>query len=283
MAEEPEIVAAREYLDQVRRGDPIAGPPGAAGPSVARERAAGDPAPDPFGGPDPFAGPDVNAAPAGPGGIAAPRAVTALGGTTAPGRITAPGATTPRGGTTAPSGIPAPTTFAALAAPAPPLLLVPTAIGAELRDEDGVLLFGRLIELDGDANGPVVGAELPGCVCRIAVERDRRGWLVAARQGTEGVVAACHLTWRAGGHVWLATDDWYRLRGHPVRSGPSWTLTAGDDEVARIRLLPNHGLAIELAATPADAVLLLLLVAMVIRVETVSAQELVGSDGGGAG
>lgn len=283
MAEEPEIVAAREYLEQVRRGDPIAEPPDAAGRSVARGWAAGAPVPDPFAGPDP------GAAPAGPSGIVAPRGITALGGVTAPGRIAAPGGTTPRsgtaasGGSTAPRGIPAPTTFAALAAPAPPLLLVPTAIGAELRDEDGVLLFGRLIELDGDANGPVVGAELPGCVCRIAVERDRRGWLVAARQGTEGVVAACHLTWRAGGHVWLATDDWYRLRGHPVRSGPSWTLTAGDDEIAQIRLLPNHGLEIVLAATPADAVLLLLLVAMVIRVETVSAQELVGSDGGGAG
>lgn len=283
MAEEPEIVAAREYLEQVRRGDPIAEPPDAAAPPVARAPRAGDSAPDPFAGPDPFAAPDADAAHAGPSGIAAPRGRTALGAMTAPSGTTRSRAVTAPGAITASGAIPAPTTFAALAAPAPPLFLVPTAIGAELRDEDGLLLFGRLVELEGDANGPVAGAEMPGCVCRIAVERDRRGWLVAARQGTEGVVAACHLTWRAGGHVWMATDDWYRLRGTPVRSGPTWTLTAGEDEIAQIRRLPNHGLEIELAATPADAVLLLLLVAMVIRVETVSAQELVDSDGGGAG
>ena len=144
-----------------------------------------------------------------------------------------------------------------------------TDAGAELRDEDGGLLYGRLVDLPDSAAGPVVGAEMADCVCRIAAERDRRGRLVAARLADGSVVAACHLSWRAGGHVWLATDDWYRLRSHPLASGPAWKLTAGDDEVAEIRPLPNRGLEFDLIATPPDAVLLLLLVAMVIHAETV--------------
>ena len=118
------------------------------------------------------------------------------------------------------------------------------------------------------------------CVCRIAAERDRRGRLVAARLSEGSVVAACHLAWRAGGHIWLATDDWYRLRSNPVAGGPSWALTAGDEEVAEIRPLPNHGLEIDLVATPPDAVLLLLLAAMVIHAETVPLAEPVTSGSG---
>jgi hypothetical protein len=163
--------------------------------------------------------------------------------------------------------------FAALDSPSGPLFLVLTDAGAELRDEDGGLLYGRLVDLPDTTAGPVVGAEMVDCVCRIAAERDRRGRLVAARLEDGSVVAACHLSWRAGGHVWLATDDWYRLRSKPLGSGPAWRLTAGDDEVAEIRPLPNHGLEIELAATPPDAVLLLLLVAMVIHAETVPLAE----------
>lgn len=171
--------------------------------------------------------------------------------------------------------------FAALDAPTGPLFLVLTDAGAELRDEDGVLLYGRLVDLPDTTAGPVVGAEMADCLCRIGAERDRRGRLVAARLEDGSVVAACHLSWRAGGHVWLATDDWYRLRSKPLASGPAWTLTAGDDEIAEIRPLPNHGLEIDLAATPPDAVLLLLLVAMVIHAETVPLAEPAGNGSGG--
>ena len=76
--------------------------------------------------------------------------------------------------------------------------------------------------------------------------------LPQVRQQSFTLVAACHLAWRAGGHIWLATDDWYRLRAKPLASGPAWTLMAGDDELAEIRPLPNHGLEIDLVATPAD-------------------------------
>lgn len=171
------------------------------------------------------------------------------------------------------AGAPADAAFAPLDSPTGPLFLVLTDAGAELRDEDGVLLYGRLVDLPDTAAGPVVGAEMADCVCRIAAERDRRGRLIAARLSDGSVVAACHLSWRAGGHVWLATDDWYRLRAHPLASGPAWKLTAGDDEVAEIRPLPNRGLEFDLTATPPDAVLLLLLVAMVIHAENVPLAE----------
>ena len=163
--------------------------------------------------------------------------------------------------------------FAALDSAAGPLFLVLTDAGAELRDEHGARLYGRLVDLPDTAAGPVVGAEMADCLCRIAAERDRRGRLIAARLSDGSVVAACHLSWRAGGHVWLATDDWYRLRSQPLASGPAWRLTAGDDELAEIRPLPNRGLEFDLAATPPDAVLLLLLVAMVIHAENVPLAE----------
>jgi hypothetical protein len=222
VAEEAEIVAAREYLDQVRRAEPVAWrtetPPVPLAPAP-RDAVDAEPVLD--------AGDDEIVLDA----------------------------------------------FAALDAPSGPLFLVLTDAGAELRDEDGVLLYGRLVDLPDTAAGPVVGAEMADCVCRIGAERDRRGRLVAARLADGSVVAACHLAWRAGGHVWLATDDWYRLRSHPLAGGPAWKLTAGADEVAEIRPLPNHGLEIDLAATPPDAVLLLLLVAMVIHAETVPLAE----------
>jgi hypothetical protein len=222
VAEEAEIVAAREYLDQVRRAEPVAWQAQAPVAPTVREALDDEPAPDVAATPEVLAAPEA---------------------------------------------------FAALDSPAGPLFLVLTEAGAELRDEDGVLLYGRLVDLPDTTAGPVVGAEMADCVCRIAAERDRRGRLVAARLEDGSVVAACHLSWRAGGHVWLATDDWYRLRSTPLESGPAWTLTAGDDEVADIRPLPNHGLEIDLAATPPDAVLLLLLVAMVIHAETVPLAE----------
>ena len=227
MAEEAEIVAAREYLDQVRRAEPVAWQAAAPVAPPARDDEVDDVIDD------------------------------------------------------AVEDAPAPDAFAALDAATGPLFLVLTDAGAELRDEAGVRLYGRLEDLPETTAGPVVGAEMTDCVCRIAAERDRRGRLVAARLADGSVVAACHLSWRAGGHVWLATDDWYRLRSKPLESGPCWLLTAGDDEVAEIRPLPNHGLEIDLAATPPDAVLLLLLVAMVIHAETVPLAEPVLSGEGG--
>ena len=167
-----------------------------------------------------------------------------------------------------------------LVSPTGPLFLVLTEAGAELRDENGVRLYGRLVDLPDGAAGPVVGAQTADCACRIAAERDRRGPLVAARLADGSVVAACHLSWRAGGHVWLATDDWYRLRSNPLTSGPSWKLTAGDDEVAEVRPLPNRGLEFDLSATPPDAALLLLLVAMVIHAESVPLAEPVSTSRG---
>ena len=233
MAEEAEIVAAREYLDQVRRAEPVAWGPAAPVAPTAHDGAVDDEAVTPVT-PTPRAAVDHEPAP----------------------RVVA-----------------TPESFAGLDAPTGPLFLVLTDAGAELRDEDGDLLYGRLVDLPDTSAGPVVGAEMVDCVCHIAAERDRRGRLVAARLADGSVVAACHLAWRAGGHIWLATDDWYRLRSKPLASGPAWTLTAGDDEVAEIRPLPNHGLEIDLAATPPDAVLLLLLVAMVIHAETVPLAE----------
>jgi len=224
MAEEAEITAAREYLEQVRRSEPVAWQAEAAVAPTARDALDGDSAPD------------------------------AVDDDSAPGAV---------------DDVWTHGSFATLDAFTGPLFLVLTDAGAELRDEDGVLLYGRLVDLPDTAAGPVVGAETADCVCRIALERDRRGRLVAARLAEGSVVAACHLSWRAGGHVWLATDDWYRLRSHPLESGPAWKLTAGDDEVAEIRPLPNRGLEFDLTATPPDAVLLLLLVAMVIHAETV--------------
>ncbi len=215
VAEEAEISAAREYLEQVRRAEPIAWQADAAVAPTAPEALAGEPAPSTV---------DDAAAQC---------------------------------------------SFATLDSPTGPLFLVLTDAGAELRDEGGVLLYGRLADLPDTAAGPVVGAEMADCVCHIAAERDRRGRLVAARLAEGSVVAACHLAWRAGGHIWLATDDWYRLRSRPLESGPAWKLTAGDDDVAEIRPLPNRGLEFDLTATPPDAVLLLLLVAMVIHAETV--------------
>jgi hypothetical protein len=232
VAEEAEIVAAREYLEQVRRAEPVAWEPEAPVTPMARDAVDDEPAP----APEALAAPDA---------LDAPEAA-----------------------------------LAALDSPTGPLFLVLTDAGAELRDEDGALLFGRLVDLPDSAAGPVVGAEMADCVCRIAAERDRRGRLVAARLADGSVVAACHLSWRAGGHVWLATDDWYRLRSNPPTSEPSWQLTAGDDEIAEIRTLPNRGLEFDLSATPPDAVLLLLLVAMVIHAENVPLAQPVGNGDG---
>ena len=231
VAEEAEIAAAREYLEQVRRAEPVAWQADAATVPSA---------------------PDADAA-------VPPIASAAVADAPAPGAAGDDDTTTY-------------SAFAPLDAPAGPLFLVLTDAGAELRDEDGALLYGRLVDLPDSAAGPVVGAETAECVCRIGAERDRRGRLVAARLPDGSVVAACHLSWRAGGHIWLATDDWYRLRSHPLASGPSWRLTAGD-ELAEIRPLPNHGLEIDLASTPPDAALLLLLVAMVIHAETAPLAE----------
>lgn len=224
MAEEAEIAAAREYLEQVRRSEPVAWQAEAPVVPTARDAVDDESAPDAV---DDESAPD------------AVDDVWTHG------------------------------SFATLDAFTGPLFLVLTDAGAELRDEDGVLLYGRLVDLPDTAAGPVVGAEMADCVCRIGAERDRRGRLVAARLPDGSVVAACHLAWRAGGHIWLATDDWYRLRSKPLASGPTWTLTAGDDDVAEIRPLPNHGLEFELTTAPPDAALLLLLAAMVIHAETV--------------
>ena len=225
MAEEAEIAAAREYLEQVRRSEPVAWQADAAVAPTLPEAVV----------------PDEIAAEPAPGAVDDVSVYSA---------------------------------FATLDSATGPLFLVLTDAGAELRDEDGVLLYGRLVDLPDSAAGPVVGAEMADCVCHIALERDRRGRLVAARLSNGSVVAACHLSWRAGGHVWLATDDWYRLRSHPLESGPSWKLTAGDDEVAEVRPLPNRGLEFDLAAAPPeDAALLLLLVAMVIHAENVPLAE----------
>jgi hypothetical protein len=232
VAEEAEIAAAREYLEQVRRAEPVAWQADAADVRAAAEAEA-----------------DAATAPASPAAVA---------------------------GEPAPGGADDRTTYSAFApldAPAGPLFLVLTDAGAELRDEDGALLYGRLVDLPDTSAGPVVGAEMADCVCRIGAERDRRGRLVAARLEDGSVVAACHLAWRAGGHIWLATEDWYRLRSKPLASGPAWTLMAGDGELAEIRPLPNHGLEIDLLATPADVVLLLLLVVMVIHAETAPLAE----------
>ena len=234
MAEEAEITAAREYLEQVRRSEPVAWQAEAAVAPTARDALDGDSAPD------------------------------AVDDDSAPGAV---------------DDVWTHGSFATLDAFTGPLFLVLTDAGAELRDEDGVLLYGRLVDLPDSAAGPVVGAETADCVCHIAAERDRRGRLVAARLAEGSVVAACHLAWRAGGHIWLATDDWYRLRSNPVTSEPSWKLTAGDDEVVEIRTLPNRGLEFDLTTTPPDAALLLLLVAMVIHAETVPLAQPVASGG----
>lgn len=229
VAEEAEIAAAREYLEQVRHAEPVAWAPEAPATLAARDAVDDEPATDAVAATEPLAAPEA---------------------------------------------------FAELDSPTGSLFLVLTDAGAELRDEDGGLLYGRLVDLPDSTAGPVVGAEMADCVCRISAERDRRGRLVAARLADGSVVAACHLSWRAGGHVWLATDDWYRLRSHPLASGPAWKLTAGDDEVADIRPLPSRGLEFDLIATPPDAVLLLLLVAMVIHAETVPlAQPASNGDG----
>ncbi len=228
VGEEAEIRAAREYLEQVRHGDPVAWQDAPTPPVTADATDAADAAP-----------------------------------TTDATDATATDATDPA---------PVLDAFAALDC-AGPLFLVLTDAGAELRDEDGARLYGRLVDLPDTAAGPVVGAEMADCLCRIGAERDRRGRLIAARLADGSVVAACHLSWRAGGHVWLATEDWYRLRSNPLTSGPSWRLTAGDDELAEIRPLPNRGLEFDLTATPPDTVLLLLLVAMVIHAENVPLAE----------
>lgn len=116
---------------------------------------------------------------------------------------------------------------------------------------------------------------MAGRDCVIAVERDQGRRLVVARLGDGRAVAACHLALRAGGDVWIEPDDWHRLRWNPLACGPSWKLSADGEEMLRVRPLPHGELEFHLSAAPREPVLLVLLVAMVIRAETVPLEQIV--------
>jgi hypothetical protein len=130
---------------------------------------------------------------------------------------------------------------------------------------------------------PVAHVQTCDGTWQVGVERLRRIWGVVARVPSTGdAVACCYPRWRpASYHVWVAPDDWYRLRVGLVRS--AWTLRDDDRVQVASFAIGREGLPDRIqTATDATRIRQLGLLVMV-SLEAILRQPNVPAEVGGAG
>ena len=120
---------------------------------------------------------------------------------------------------------------------AQPLQLVRGAGRYDLRDASGEHLLAAV----DDPGRARARADAAGSSWLLAVERDRSGWRIVAREAGSGEPAACYYPGALpGGRIWVAPDSWGRLRRTHLRYDLSWGLKFdGEDEILRVWPAPD--------------------------------------------